>query len=303
MDYRELHLLWAARETGVLEAVTTKVGTVEEVAAEAGVTERAARITLSVLEERGFLKRVGGEYEITNRALGFVAKADVRSIGSVPHQLDCLERTLALPETMRTGEPAPRPDEWTVNELGAMAATDEATVRACVTAAVHERPDATRVLDVGGGPGRFAAEFARRGFEVTLFDRPEVVEVDRPLLEHEAVDLAAGDFLAGLPTGFDLVFCSGVAHELGPAANRRLLGHVRDALEPDGAVVLTDYVRGRSDFAPAVAAEMLALTAQGDVYTEAEFGDWFEDAGFERPRVEDVPGTELQSIAAGRAIQ
>lgn len=304
MDYRELLVLWAARETGVLEAVTTEVGTPEEVAAVASVTERAARITIDCLAERGFLERVGEEYEITNRALGFIAKTDVRSIGSVPHQLDCIDRALELPETMRTGEPPAKSEEWTANVMGAMATTDEATVRAGVTAAVHERPDAESVLDVGGGPGSFATEFARRGYDVTLFDRPDVIERDRALLEHEPVELVAGDFLEALPNEFDLAFCSRVAHTLGPEENQRLLANVHDSLAPEGVVVLVDYVRGRSEYTTTMAAHMLAQTEHGDTYTEAQLTEWLTDIGFERPHVTDIPGTELQAVAARRrAIQ
>lgn len=299
-DYRELLLLWAARETGVLEAVTTVAGTPAEVADEAGVTERAARITLDAMAELGYLARVEGTYEITNRALGFVAKSDVRSIGSVPHALDCVERWLRLPETMRTGEPPGPPENWTVNFVGAMAATDEVTVRAGVTEAVHRNPDAERVLDVGGGPGVFAKEFARRGFDVTLLDRPDVVEIDRRFLEHEPIKLVEGDATDGLPTGFDLVFCSRVAHALDSDENRRLLEHAYDALEPGGAVVLLDRVRGRADDAALFAAHVLAQTDGGDTYTEAQFLGWLDAAGFEDARVRDVPGTDGQAVTGLR---
>jgi len=304
MDYRELLLLWAARETGVLEAITVDVGTPEAVAAETGVTERAARVTIEALADRGFLTRMGDEYEITNRALGFVTRTDVRSVGPVPHQLDCIERARSLPETMRTGEPPAKPDDWTANRLGAIAATDEATIRAVVTAAVRERPDATAVLDVGGGPGVYAKEFVRRGFEVTLYERPAVVEAVSGFLEHEPVELVAGERLGTLPDGFDLAFAATLTHRLGPAENRRLVRNVADALELGGVAVFVDYVRGRSDFATTAAAHALAQTRRGQSYEESEYVDWFESAGFERPRVDDVPGTELQAITARRrAIQ
>ena len=303
MDYRELLLLRAARETGVLDAVTTEAGTPAEVAATTGVTERAARIALDAMVELGYLETVGEEYEITNRALGFVAKADVRSIGSVPHALDCAERWIRLPETMATGElpdSADSPEYWTANFMGAMANVDEATVRTCVTAAVHRAPDAERVLDAGGGPGVFAKEFVRRGFDVTLVDRPEVVDIDRRFLEHEPIELVEGDITERLPEGFDLAFCSRVAHALGPEENRQFLKRAYDALEPGGSVVLVDKVRGRADDAALFGAHMLAQTANGDTYTEAQFTDWLETAGFEAAAVRDVPGTDQQAITGRR---
>ncbi|NHN61185.1 MULTISPECIES: methyltransferase [Halorussus] len=318
MDYREALLLWAARESGVLEAVATDAGTPAEVAASADVTERAARITLEAMAELGYLEAVGDEepggtddsdgidvqYEITNRALGFVAKADVRSIGSTPHALDCVDRWLALPETMRTGSPPDAEavsEDRTANFMGAMASVDDATVRASVTAAVHRNPDAERVLDAGGGPGVFAKEFVRRGLDVTLVDRPDVIDVDRRFLEHEPIELVAGDVTEGLPEdGFDIVFGSRVAHTLSPDANRQFLANAYDALDPGGAVVLTDKVRGRAEDAALFAAHMLAQTEAGDTYTEAQFADWLDAAGFADVEVRDVPGTGDQVIAGRR---
>ncbi|WP_276299983.1 class I SAM-dependent methyltransferase [Halorussus lipolyticus] len=318
MDYREALLLWAARETGVLEAVVTDAETPAEVAASAGVTERSARITLDAMAELGYLEVVAGEdagadaeeqldkqYEITNRALGFVAKADVRSIGSVPHTLDCVDRWIRLPETMQTGElPDSDPsDDWTANFVGAMANIDDAAVRASVTAAVHRNPDAERVLDAGGGPGVFAKEFVRRGFDVTLVDQPDVIDIDRRFLEHEPIELVEGDITDELPGeegDFGLVFCSRVAHSLGPDENRRFVSHAYDALEPGGAVVLTDTVRGRADGSALFGAHMLAQTENGDTYTEEQFGNWLRDAGFVDVEIRDVPGLDQQVIAGRR---
>ena len=300
MDYRELCLLWAARETGIIDAVMFHAGTPAEIADETNVTERAARITLSAMAELGYLETVDGEYEATNRALGLFAKTDVRSIGRMPHYMDCLDDWLELPETMRTGSSPEPSGEWTTNFMGAMAAIDETMVRTCVTEAVHENPDAERVLDIGGGPGSFSTEFARRGFDVTLFDQPDVIEVDRKFLEHEPVTLVAGDATDDLPTGFDLAFCSRVAHALGPDGNRALLRNTFEALEPGGVAVFTDKVRGYADDAALFGAHMLAVTENGDTYDEEQFREWFEDVGFESIDVRDVPGTHQQAIVGHR---
>jgi SAM-dependent methyltransferase len=316
MEYREALLLWAARETQLLEAVTTDAETPAEAAERAGVTERAARIVVEAMAELGYLEAVGGDpdgseadrmnvrYEITNRALGFVAKADVRSIGSVPHALDCVDRWIRLPETMETGEPPAREEaseDWTANFAGAMASVDEAAVRASVTAAVHRNPDAERVLDAGGGPGVFAKEFVRRGFDVTLLDRPEVIDIDRRFLEREPIELVAGDITENLPNDdFDLVFCSRVAHGLSPDENRQFLANAFDALAPGGAVVLTDLVRGRAEDAALFGAHVLAQTEAGDTYTEVQFTEWLRDAGFADAEIRDVPGFDWQVIAGRR---
>ena len=44
----------------------------------------------------------------------------------------------------------------------------------------HLEPPPARVLDCGGGPGRYAIELARQGYEVTLFDlSPECLQLAR----------------------------------------------------------------------------------------------------------------------------
>ncbi|WP_135829649.1 class I SAM-dependent methyltransferase [Halorussus halobius] len=300
MDYREALLLRAARETGLLDAVTTDAGTPEEVAEATGVTERAARVVLDAMAELGYLQPVDGEYEPTNRALGFLATADVRSIGHAPLTLDSVEFWLQLPETMRTGDPPDLHDDWTDHYVGGMAARDEADVRAVVTAAVRRNPDAERVLDVGGGPGLTSTEFARRGLDVTLLDRPDVVDIDRDLLAGEPVELVAGDATDDLPGGFDLVFCSRVAHALGPGGTRALVANAYDALNPGGSLVLTDFVRGRAEDAALFGAHVFAMNGQGETYTEAQFTDWLADAGFEDVEIRDVPGVSDQIIAGRR---
>ncbi|WP_121821764.1 methyltransferase domain-containing protein [Halostella salina] len=291
-----LALLWAARETGVLDALMTSAGTPTEVAAETGVTERAAEVTVDALAAEGFLDRVGDAYEPTNRALGFLAKTDVRSIGRLSREIDLFDALASLPKTMRTGKPPARSDDWTRNRLGAVAATDEAVVRACVTAAVRERPDAERVLDVGGAPGTFAVEFAARGYDTTLADRPDAVEVTRPFLANESVDLRAVEFADSLPDA-DLAFLPDLSPRIHAAEFRGLLAAVRDALDPDGVAVVVDRLADRSPRATSVAVEALA-TGDGGAYDADDYRDWLTDAGFDGVAVRDVPGTDRQAVTA-----
>jgi len=300
MDYRELLFLRAARETGVLDAVVTDAETVAAVADDAGVTERAARVSVDALCDLGFLHRTDDGFEPTNRLLGFLSKTDLRSIGSLPYELDTLDDWLSLPETMRTGELPDRSPNWTRNRLGAMAALPKSDVRAAVTAAVHEHADADRVLDVYGGAGTFSREFARRGYDTTLLDTRDVIDADEPLLEHEPVTLETGDPLDGVDGDYDLVFCANTARTLSPADNQRLLSALYDAVASGGTVVHVDRLEDHADDAGLVAAEMLATTDGGNVYAEADFGEWFAAAGFDRPRVSDVPGTRSQVVAADR---
>ena len=293
-----LALLWAARETGVLDALLTSAGDPADIAAETDTTERAVRATVDALEAEGFLERVGESHEPTNRALGLLAKTDVRSIGRLPHALDRFDALAALPETMRTGDPPERPDDWTRNRLGAVAATDESVVRACVTAAVRERPTADRVLDVGGAPGTYAKEFAARGFDVTLVDRTDAIEVSRPFLAHEPIDLVTDD---PLPEA-GLAFVPAVDRRRTADEYRDLFDRFADALAADGAVVVVDRLADRSPGATADAIAALA-TGEGGPHAGAAYREWLGDAGFASVEIRGVPGTDRQAvIGSKRAI-
>ncbi|MDS0297726.1 methyltransferase domain-containing protein [Halogeometricum sp. S1BR25-6] len=303
LDWEELFVLWAARRSGVLGALLDTAGTAESAAAEAGVAEPAARALVESLADLGYLRRVGGEYEITNRALGFLAKRDVRSIGRLPHALDLFDYWTALPETMRTGEAPDPPAEWTRNRLGAHAATDEARVRARVTAAVREAPAADRVLDVCGASGAYATEFAARGFETTLVDEPAAVDAAAPMLAHRDVrTVAAGvpgaaDFEAGGP--FDLAFAAEATSRFDPAENRTLLSAAFDALEPGGTLVVVDALRDGSP--AAVRARVRALgVGRGDAYPEETYRSWLDAAGFVDTTVRPVPGDDRSAVVARR---
>lgn len=299
----EVVLLWLARETGVLEALLSSAATPEAAAAEAGVPDRTGRILARGLAERGFFERVDGAYEPSNRALGFLTRTDPRSIGSVPHRADLLERLTALPEGLdrdSEGVPTDPPEHWTANRLGAVEATDEATVRAAVTAAVREAPGAGHVLDVGGAPGTFAREFARRGRDVTLCVSPDAAGSTRRLLAPEAVDVVERELPPSSLPDADLAFVPDLTHRLAPDENRTLLATLADALSPGGTAVVVDALRDRSPAATAVSLDALATTAGGDAYPTGRYEEWFADAGFSEVAVREVPGTDRQAVVGSR---
>ncbi|PSP76194.1 SAM-dependent methyltransferase [Halobacteriales archaeon QS_1_68_20] len=299
----ELLLLWAARETGALAALTDDADDPAAVAAAAGITEHAAELVVDVLAARGFLAQVDGAYEPTNRLLGFLASADLRSVGTLPDALDAVDALTSLPETMTTGEPPESGD--LVHRLGARVATPAATVRAVVTAAVREASDAERVLTVGNAPGTVAEEFVARGYAVTLADEADAIEAATPLLATTPVETVALDaepasdeLTDALPGGFDLVFAADTTRRNDPAANRRLVSRLADALAPGGTVVLVDLLADRSERATPAAVEALARYG-GGVYDEAEVTDLFTAAGLDAT-VREIPGEDRVAVVGRR---
>lgn len=296
-------LLWAARRTGVLEALLTEADTVADVVAATDVSSRAATLLVESLAREGFLERVGEAYEPTNRALGFLAKTDLRSIGRRPRALDLLDAYAALPETLESGEPpAPAdPERHTRNRLGAIEGTDEATVRALATAAVRPAPAADAVLVVGGAPGTLAREFAERGLAATVHDTAAAVDASEGLLARTAVELTAGELVGPFAGTYDLVVATDCASGFDRDALGTFADNAADALGPDGHLVVLDRPADRSAGATAATLEALATSATGRPHPTETYREVLGGAGFERVEVAAVPGTDRAAIVGHRS--
>jgi SAM-dependent methyltransferase len=147
-----------------------------------------------------------------------------------------------------------------------------------------------RVLDVGGGSGAYAMEFARvvPGLRAVVFDLPNVLPLTAGYLARaglaDRVALVAGDYdRDDLGRGFDLVFLSAIIHSNSPDANRALIRKGVAALNPHGQLVVQDFIvdetRTGPPFGALFALNMLVGTPAGDTYTESEARQWMTEAG------------------------
>jgi S-adenosylmethionine-dependent methyltransferase len=156
-----------------------------------------------------------------------------------------------------------------------------------------------RVLDCGGGPGRFAIELARLGYEVTLFDlSAENLHLARQRSAEAGVEIAAyahgtATDLSRYPDGaFDAVLLMGPLYHLLEASSRqRALDGARRVLSPGGilfAAFITRYAPIRyyaandPTWIVAGAQELGQFLEQGAVPPQGEPGSGFV-AYFARP--------------------
>ena len=102
----------------------------------------------------------------------------------------------------------------------------------------HLPPVPARVLDVGGGPGVYAAWLASLGYEVTLVD-PVARHVEQAS-EHGTFAVELGDARALLATdaSVDVVLLMGpLYHLLDPADRAKALAEARRVVRPGGLIV------------------------------------------------------------------
>ncbi len=186
-------------------------------------------------------------------------------------------------------------DEWTRVERHRM---ELAVSLRAVSAALPERP--CRVLDIGGGPGRYSLALSQAGHEVTLFDlSPANVEFARKVTDGRLAGYHVGTAtdLGVFPDGSsDAVLLMGpLYHLLDPADRERAIAEACRVLAPGGilaASFITVYAffRDMAKFDPEEAPTWFpdpseAATWVSDGRWSAGPNSAFTDAWFARPSV------------------
>jgi SAM-dependent methyltransferase len=107
------------------------------------------------------------------------------------------------------------------------------------------------------------------------------------------------EFLAGnietmsFDNDYDVAVLGHILHSLGEKKSRDLLGKVCAALAPGGTIAIAEFIANEDRSGPPMsmlfAVNMLVNTEEGDTFTVPEISDWLTQAGFENPRVLEVP--------------
>jgi demethylspheroidene O-methyltransferase len=152
-----------------------------------------------------------------------------------------------------------------------------------------------RLLDVGGGEGRFLESVGARvaGLELALFDLPAVGARAQTRLDSaglgDRVTIHSGSFLVDpLPRGHDLITLVRVLHDHDDAPALALLRAVHAALPPGGRLLIAEPMAGTPGAEPAGDAYFglyLLAMGSGRPRTPREIGAMLAAAGFRTSRL------------------
>ncbi len=293
---------WPARailtavETGLFEALRKGRAGAAAVAKRAGTEPRATGLLLDALAGLGVLAKSGAGYSVPTHLRPLLTDGPGSALGMLRHHARLWETWGRLTEAVRRGRPArSRPGFLGGPESArdfTLAMRDGARLLAPRVAEEVDLRGRSLLLDLGGGPGVYAAAFVRRypDLRALIVDLPDVVAVGRVLLAQEPdvaerIGLFSADLMRdALPKGADAAFLSHVIHSMDEKQVEALFRRVAKALPAGGLFVVRDFFlegdRVHPPPASLFALNMLVGTDGGRTYTHAETAARLVAAGF-----------------------
>jgi len=301
--FQASRILLTAYELGVFSAIDNRQKSSQDVATALGSDWRATDRLMNALVAMRLLVKERSTFRNSPSALRFLVPSSPDYMSGLMHTIHLWDTWSTLTKAVKLGFP-PRerrkedPTAWTEAFIAAM--NYRARKQAPVVAAQMNLREGMRILDVGGGSGAFAAAFVRtaRGVTATVFDLPDVLPLTERYISAEGlldrIDFVAGDYTTDeLPRGYDLVFLSAIIHSNSSDQNRTLLQKCARALNPNGNLVVQDFVMDENRTDPPggafFALNMLVGTAAGDTYTESEIRHWMKEAGLSDITRSEIP--------------
>ena len=295
-------VLMAALQVGLIEALLDEPRPPAQVARELALDERAALRVTAVLVDAGYLEKRGNEVVVAPEMRALLDPADDAFVGDrLRHLHDLLGRWLQLPEVLRGGGPAhsERTPESLQAFIGSMRLGARQRARPLAGRLATLFPKTRTVLDVGGGPATQALAFQEQGWQVTVLDFPEVIDLMADELDRAGIATIKGDATQAISArNFDLVFCGNLFHSMSPAECAQVVASAAGALASGGAVAILDFLRGSGLPSSLFAVNMLVATSAGDVYGEQDYRGWCAAAGLRDFAVHELAGQTQRLLTA-----
>ncbi len=310
-DARKLVLLASALKAGIFEALAEEKD-IASLKRELDADERALYIVLEALCAMGYVNKTpylntgtdNDRYVIADKAVPVFLTRGKEYAGFLPHFLNIMKAWLELPDIIKGQKPEKVTPHDVAAFMHAMASRADKFVEDVVNYCLKRKNNARNVLDLGGGPGKYARAFVKKGLNAVLYDLPETIDyvgIEFGLKDIKNLTLRKGDFTKNgfekeFTGSFDIIFMGNICHIYSEEENKKLIKRVSKILKKDGLIAIEDFVRGRSPSAEMFAVNMLANTEGGNTYTEAQYRGWLEEAGFHSVDVIDLDEREKQLI-------
>ncbi len=309
---------------GVFDALENRTGTLDELAAKTGASRRGLAAVLNALVGIALLDRVDTSddsadwrYQLTPESEAFLVSSQPGYLGAFFQHggQDLIPAWIKLPRVAKTGRPPRRVNQQKdgskffaefVESLFPLSAP--AAQALAEELKLSRKRKAFSILDLGAGSGVWGITLAKHAASAKILavDWPDVLKTTRKVAKKHGVGkqlkTAAGDLLEADFGKDHLVATIGhILHSEGEARSRELLKRTFDALAPGGTVAIMEFLPNDQRSGPPLplifAVNMLLNTQKGDTFTFREISAWLKEAGFENPRLMEVPAVSPLILA------
>jgi len=310
--YQDTAALKAALDLGLFSALGKNNLTAAELATKCHANERGMRILSDYLTMLGFLNKNGDLYSLTRDSATFLDQTSPMYAGNaatfilsttIRGAFDNLTEAVrkggtALPEH---GTMAPEHPVW-VDFARGMAPMMIPPARMLADLIPLEANRPCRILDIAAGHGVYGITIAQKYplAQIIALDWDPVLVVARENakaagLENRFITIVGNALEIDLGQNYDAVLIPNFLHHFDPPTCLTFLRKVHRALRSGGCVAIVEIIPNPDRITPPESAGfslvMLATTASGDAYTFAELEQMFQNAGFTRSEMHELPPT------------
>jgi SAM-dependent methyltransferase len=307
MGFDELHklasafqgaaLFHSALELGVFNLLGRGPKSATQIAEALALDARATGVALNALVSMGILEKDGDNYANGDDTAAYLVEDAPAYRGAIlKHMKNTWQDWAELSDTWRTGTARcsrkegsiPKDPEQIKNFIVGM----ENITREIAPMLAERLPleGCKSILDLGGGPGNYVLEFARRCPEAKIvhFDLESTSALARGFIEgkpgSERIELMVGDFMVDdLGEGYDFIWLSQVLHMFGEEDARELVARAAGALAVGGKLCVHEHFLNEDKVSPPSATifgvHMLVATPGGRSYSFGEVQGWCTAAG------------------------
>jgi predicted O-methyltransferase YrrM len=286
--------LHAAVKLDVFTAVGDQAFTAKKLASKLNVDNNGLERLLNALTAMTLLSKSGNKFSNTPAGKNFLSKTGDQYLGHIiMHHHHLVESWTHLDQAVKTGMPVRNrasfsDEEWRESFLMGMFNLAMAIAPRLVP--LIDLGGRRHLLDLGGGPGTYAIHFCMKNpqLKASVFDLPTT----RPFAEKtikkfdlsDRIDFMDGNYLEDRISGrFDVAWLSHILHGEGPEDCLEILKKTVAVLEPEGLIVIHDFLLNNSMDGPLFPAlfslNMLLGTTSGQSYSENQVADMLSRAG------------------------
>ncbi len=290
--------LLEAVDKGVFEAIGHKKVSLEQIANECSLNEKALKSLLGVLATMGLINHKNKSFFLTQKSKKWILKDSPDSLYwlMIFDNRVCIKWMTNVGAFLETGKGLQYHETFNQEEWFYYQKAMEAAASATSKEAVRKIPvpaNAAKMLDIGGAHGLYSVALCKKnpGLSSTILDLPAAVEKAKPILAKykmgERVKHLAGNVITDELGNeeYDIILMASVAHHFTNEENILVAKKAFRALKPGGIftimeVLRTDLIQYNGDMLSALGDFFFALSSTSGIWSLNEIQQWQKEAGF-----------------------